>query len=300
MVLQFRKIHAAMSVEPAARWQTMEELERVADALAARMESNRISKARQAGGHVAARSMLDQVLRTNRVEYLDRDDCAAEDKVSLIKTLHRLNQFLGNYVRFVRILEPHVQRVLETTGRPARVLELASGAGELTLALAEAARRRGLAVEVTGSDIVPAYVTRGNEAAERRDLPVRFERLNAFDMSDVEPGRFDIIFIAQTIHHFSPGQLAMMIAQSTEVASSAFVAVDGYRSLRALGFLAAAGLTGSVLTRDLRFAHDAITSARKFYCESELAALAQLAAPMGAAQIRTIRPGHTLLEILGG
>ncbi len=288
---------AATSAGPKPSWQTMAELERSTDAWAARLESERFQHARTQGGLVAVESMVDQLLRTNRVEYLDRDDCPAADKVRLVRALHRLNQFLRNYGRFLAVLRPHLAQVARIQGRAPRVLELASGSGEFTLAVAEEARREGLSVDITGSDVVPEYVAAGNAAAEQRALPVSFRRVNAFDMSDIEPDHYDVVFIAQSIHHFSPGQLAMMIAQARTIARSMFVAVDGLRSLRVLSFLTVSGLLASTAIRDMRFAHDAITSARKFYSASELESFAEIAAPGAPVRVRTIRPGHTALEV---
>ena len=94
-------------------------------------------------------------------------------------------------------------------------------------------------------------------------------------------GEFDIVVMAQSLHHFTPGQLAVVIAQSGRHATTAFVGIDGYRSvLLAGGVPLIASLQGIV-----SFTLDGLTSARKFYSELELDMIAEIA---------TGRRDHTL------
>jgi len=85
-------------------------------------------------------------------------------------------------------------------------------------------------------------------------------------MSDLPEGAYDLAFIAQSVHHFSPGKLARMIAESRRVATTALVSVDGYRSVGMLGFV----IGTAALTARPAIIHDATLSARKFYSAPEL------------------------------
>lgn len=270
------------------------ELERAVDAAVARLRAER---ERAAGAWERVATAIDRRVRTDAVEYMDRDDLPAEEKVRLVRALHRFNRTLLSYHRFLAILKPHVEAVNALTGRPARVLELASGSGEFTLELARLAARRGLPVEVTGSDIVPAYVERGNAEAAARGVPARFVRLNAFEMTGVAPGDHDLVFIAQSAHHFTPGQLARMIRRAHRVASRAFLLVDGFRSLWLLGMLAATGGVAGAVFGAPQFLHDAVVSGRRFFSEPELALIARLAAPAADIDVRTSRPGLSVLTV---
>ena len=141
---------------------------------------------------------------------------------------------------------------------------------------------------------MPAYVADANIRAQARRLPVRFVELNAFDLlSTLTPGDFDICFIAQSIHHFSPGQLAMMVAQAGLAGARHFVGIDGRRSL-----LMAVGLplfTALSLQRD--FVHDAAITARRFYSEAELALIADIAAPGADVSVERAEPGYSVLHV---
>jgi SAM-dependent methyltransferase len=176
-------------------------------------------------------------------------------------------------------------------------LELASGSGEFSLGVARLARKRGLDVEITGSDYVEEYVRAAAENARRRGSEARFRVLDAFDFAGrCEPGEFDIVFVAQSLHHFSPGQLAKIIAQSRTVATTAFVGVDGLRSLRVLAVFPL--LAASALSR--RFLHDAVVSARKFYSDAELAIVGRIAAADARVETATRQPGFSILTVRWG
>lgn len=280
-----------------AAWESMAELESVVDHLLDRLRADRLAAAGRRGPLTRVRAQLDASLRTKTPEMLDRPDVDDRTKVGIVKVLHGMNRAAGTYRAFLRVLAPWLRGAARDRGRPARLLELASGAGEFTLALARAARERKLPVEVTGSDIVGAYVERGNTLARRRGLDVTFRTLNAFDMSDLKHGDYDVIFIGQTIHHFTPGQVAMMIAQSRRVASHAFVGVDGARSLTNLALLSTVAAGAGLVAGSPGFSHDAIISARRFYAAAELELIARVAAPRSTVTVRTVFPRHSVLTV---
>ncbi len=260
----------------------------------------RARRARVGGPLSRLRHHLDTAIRCDTVEYMDRDDYPDIGKVRLVGQLHRLNTALLSYVRFLNVLRPHVQRLARATGRPARLLELASGAGAFSMQLTARAARSGLPVEVTGSDIQPAYVEHNNAVAAERGLAMRFRHLNAFDLTDVMPGEYDLLFVTQSVHHFTPGQLAMMIAQGARVGADTFIAVDGRRTLLLLGFLPFAGSAISLATQrrvDTSFVHDAWVSARRFYSEPELSLIARIAAPSARVTVTRNEPAFSVLTV---
>ncbi len=275
-----------------SRWQTMEELCRAADEAVARLRARRMA----IGGPLGRlHARLDAAVRCDTVERMDREDFPDAGKVRLVGTLHRFNEVLFSYSRWVRMLRPHIEG-LAGPGRPARLLELASGAGELALHLSQ---RQDLPLEVTGSDIQAAHVDHNNATAEARGWPARFLRLNAFDLAEVPSDAFDLVVVIQSAHHFSPGQLAMMVAQGERIGAARFLLVDGRRSLLLLGFLPVASTVftwarGGV---DRDFVHDSFVSARRFYSDAELSLVARLAAPSAAVMVERKEPGYSLLTV---
>ena len=238
-------------------------------------------------------ALLDDHLRTDEPEYLDRPDIPDARKQDIMARLHRFNRLVFAYRRFMKALQPLIRQVHNEQRRPVRMLELASGAGGFTLELVRQADKQGLPVHITGSDYVPAHVESANKKARETGVSTDFRVINAFDMKDIEHGEFDIIFIIQTMHHFSAGQLAMMMRQASEVAGRAFVGIDGYRSLQLFALMP----FFAAINPYPDFLHDSLISLRRMYSEPELAYIARLAAPDRRVRTFSLHPGYSGLEI---
>ena len=254
----------------------------------------------RAGRRQAAKRLLprllegfDRALRTDAVERVDCADVSEERKLCIVGALDRLNRLLRSYERWLDALAPLIRRV-NAVGRPARVLELACGYGEFTLICAELATKKGLRVVITGSDVVPAYLQHAENQAKVREAAAEFRLVNALDMTELADDSFDVAFIGQSLHHFTPGQIAVMVADCQRVCTTGFVAVDGRRSLL---LLASAPLYGALRVRSLDFVHDALLSARKFYSEPELELIARMAAPDADVELRASHPGYSVLRV---
>ena len=259
----------------------MDELNLKADEAVARFLDERFAVSQELGGVFFLLELLDNAIRTSDKELMDKPNLPESEKLDMVQALDRQNVMMQLYPRYIDTLLPLITEVAERTKREVRVLELASGAGGLAFALAETAEQKNLDVRITASDIVPAFIEEGNGIASKKKLAVSFRLLNAFDMTELEMGEFDIVVMAQSLHHFTPGQLAVIIAQSARYATTAFVGIDGYRSMLLAG--------GVPLIASLQgigsFTLDGLTSARKFYSELELDIISEIA---------TGRRDHTL------
>jgi 2-polyprenyl-3-methyl-5-hydroxy-6-metoxy-1,4-benzoquinol methylase len=283
---QFRRLMTAPSLHGEA-------LERHVDDAIARLRAERARRAADAGGLARVGAAIDEALRTDAVEHMDEEGYPEKGKLAIALGLHLMNVASASYRRFFTAILPILEHVEARHGRPARVLELASGAGGFAFALDALARKRGVRVEVTASDIVPLYVTRGAERAAREGVPVAFRQIDALHMESLADGAYDLVFVAQSVHHFSPGKLARMIAESRRVATTAFVSVDGYRSLGMVAFVSGT----AVLSMWPAMVHDAVISVRKFYGEADLEAIARIAAPEARVTLGRIRPLNTTLTV---
>jgi hypothetical protein len=234
---------------------------------------------------------LDRHIRTEAREHLDDPDFPEKKKLMAVWALHAFNLFFRSYHRFLAILEPVLRRAARARGGSARLLELASGSGEFTLALAKAARRKNLPVAITGSDYIEAYLERGRRAAASRNVQASFRLVNAYDMSNIDEDEYDVVFICQSLHHFTPGQLAMMIAQARRVSTTAFVGIDGFRSVPLLFIVPGPALA----TLRPAFFHDALLTARKLYSQPELELIGRIAAPGARVSVFRDFPAFSVL-----
>ncbi len=254
-------------------WQRMEELETKTNAFVSRFLDERFKVSRELGGGFFLPELLDRLMRTSESENMDDRELPETKKLELVKALDRQNEMLHLYPRYVAMLLSLLDDAANSGEPEARVLELASGSGGLAIALAEEVQRKNLAVSVTGSDIVPIFIEEGNRLAAEKKLPLSFRQLNAYDLSEFSAGSFDLMVLSQSLHHFTPGQLAVIIAQSAKYTKTAFVGIDGYRSILLAGGVPLMASMQGIAS----FALDGFTSARKFYSELELDIIAEIA-----------------------
>ena len=254
-------------------WQSMEELETKTNAFVSHFLDERLKVSKELGGGFFLPELLDRLMRTSESENMDDRELPETKKLELVKALDRQNEMLHLYPRYVAMLLSLLDETVKGGEPEARVLELASGSGGLAIALAEEVKRKNLAVSVTGSDIIPIFIEEGNRLAAEKKLPLRFRQLNAYDLSELSAGSFDLMVLSQSLHHFTPGQLAVMIAQSAKYTKTAFVGIDGYRSILLAGGVPLMASMQGIAS----FALDGFTSARKFYSEPELAIIAEIA-----------------------
>ena len=268
----------------------MDELNLKADEAVARFLDERFAVSQELGGVFFLLELLDTAIRTSDQELMDKPNLPENEKLDMVQALDRQNVMMQLYPRYIDTLLPLITEVAERTKREVRVLELASGAGGLAFALAETAEQKNLDVRITASDIVPAFIEEGNGIASKKKLAVSFRLLNAFDMTELEMGEFDIVVMAQSLHHFTPGQLAVIIAQSARYATTAFVGIDGYRSMLLAG--------GVPLIASLQgigsFTLDGLTSARKFYSELELDIISEIATGRREHRVECLWPFSVL------
>ena len=267
-----------------------QELGALVDAQVAALRAGRLRLASERSLLLRLRAQLDAMIRTDHLEFFDDPALPEADRLRLARSLHTLNRVFLSYWRFARILRPILQAAsAQRGGEPARLLELASGSGEFSMALSQ----YSVGATVTGSDIQPAYVSDAQARAQARGLDVTFKELDALQLGQhLSPGEADVVFIAQSVHHFRPGQLALMIAGARK-AGARFVAVDGYRGPLLLSLLL---FTGAVPLW-WPFWHDSVTTARKFYSEPELALIGRLAAPDSPVTVRSAWPGYSVLVV---
>ncbi|NTU94340.1 MAG: methyltransferase domain-containing protein [Chlorobiaceae bacterium] len=251
----------------------IDELETVVDGFMQRFMDERLAAAESLGPGFLMIERFDRAIRTHEREHMDETSTSGKEKLELLRALDRMNEMSLAYRHQIDLLVPVIRELSRMKSGPLRVLELAAGSGGLAFALARHARDRKIDLLVTASDIVPETVTAGNLAAETCDLPVSFRVMNAFDFEGIDRNTFDLVVMSQSLHHFTPGQLALMIRRSEEHGAAAFIGIDGHRSLL---LLAGVPLVASLQGNEA-FTKDGLTSARKFYSEIELDIVAGIA-----------------------
>ena len=253
----------------------------------AEMRRRTLEEARSPFARIAA-AVHERFGGTDEPEYLDDPDLDRDMRVRMLENLDAINTVTGNYRAFLRALRPLLAPEGET-----RVLDLAAGHGGFALEVARTAAREGRSIRVTASDVKREYLDIGEAVARSEGLDVGFEVQDALDLSNVEPGAYDVIVCTQSLHHFPAGMTARMFREATRVAGRGVAFIDGCRSL-VLGALIPT--IGVLRYQDRGLAHDAWVSFRRFYSPEELAMVAKLGPEAEQVEAAWMPPAHCLLR----
>jgi hypothetical protein len=227
--------------------------------------------------HTRPLVILDDFLRRPRVEMMDRPSLSDERRRAALSDLDRINNFTGYYEQAIGALRPFFGEAAARNGGSVRLLELASGHGELIFRLARAAPLASVRLKLlVGSDIQPSLMAQAHRRAKAEGVKAQFVALDATDLSAIPDRTFDLIVTLQSLHHFSPGKVGRALHEAFRVSKVGVVAVDLRRGLLRVPKF---GVGAFSLSLNPDLAHDATVSAAKAYDEAELGLIARIAVP---------------------
>lgn len=213
------------------------------------------------------------MLRELRPEVMDDPALEPGRHRHALHGLSRLNLLSGS----ARILWPSMANLARRKGSPLRILDLASGAGDVPLGLWRRARRAGVDVEIHGVDVSPQAVCFARENAERLGAPVSFEALDV--LASPLPTGFDVVLSSLFLHHVTEEEAVVLLTKMRHAARSSVLVNDLLRSTRGL---ALAHVASRLFTFSDVVHRDAPRSVRASFTESELRTLAGRAGMDGA------------------
>lgn len=144
------------------------------------------------------------------------DDPAIDRQAHLdaLRGLKRINVVS----RTATALWPAIRRIVKARpGRTLTLLDVATGGGDVAIALAQHARREGLNLRVEGCDISPTALFFAEEQALRAGAGVNFFTLDA--LSDPLPSHYDIVVSTLFLHHLSDDRIVALLRSLRDVAS---------------------------------------------------------------------------------
>lgn len=151
-------------------------------------------------------------------ELMDDPQLSAHAHGHALRGLSRINRVSRTaavvWRPIARIARAYPQRTLS-------VLDIATGGGDLPIALCRRARRRQLAMDVHGCDISANAVGHARAGAAGAQIPVRFFCVDV--LADELPGRYDIIVASLFLHHLADAQVVALLRKLAECADHVLV-----------------------------------------------------------------------------
>jgi 2-polyprenyl-3-methyl-5-hydroxy-6-metoxy-1,4-benzoquinol methylase len=164
---------------------------------------------------------------------------------------------------------PHSER---RTPNALKVLDLATGGGDIPIGLLQRARRHRIPLEVHGCDISDFALQHARSRADLARVPAHFFPLDA--LSHDLPTGYDVITCSLFTHHLTDDQTVDLLRRMAAAARRRVIVNDLRRS--PVTFLGVA-LASRCLSRSRIVHHDAILSVRAAYTVAEIRCLAHRA-----------------------
>jgi SAM-dependent methyltransferase len=198
-------------------------------------------------------------------ELMDRPQPVSAELEADLRNLRQLNRYFGSY----RLIERFLRRWLRPRSRM-RILDLATGSGDIPRLVVDYARAIGAAVIVDAVDQQPSTL----EIARR--LSVDYPEIDFLEGDilafDREP--YDVVLCSLALHHFAETDAVKLLQRCREL-STRFVLIADLRR----GWFATIGvfLLTALFFREPMTRTDARLSAERAFSFAEFSALAQRA-----------------------
>lgn len=215
--------------------------------------------------------------RADLRELLDDAPALGHELEQNLRDIRRINRWLGWNRATVRELG---RQLCACDGARWSLIDVATGSGDLPLAIERWAFRRGHQPLIVANDLSEAVLV---SAARQVGRGHRVALLRADGLRlPLRDASIDVVTCALALHHFAPAGAIELLRELGRVTRRALVLSDlercwsGYIGARLLG----------LLTRNRMTRHDAPVSVRRAYTAPELRTLARAAGLAGARVCR--------------
>jgi 2-polyprenyl-3-methyl-5-hydroxy-6-metoxy-1,4-benzoquinol methylase len=200
------------------------------------------------------------------LELMDRPQPVSAELERDLENLRELNRWFGSYALISIFLSRWIKR-----GDRLRIVDLATGSGDLPRLIAEYSRKIGAELQIDALDAQSATL----EIAKK--LSANYPEINFIETNILEwnpPEAYDLVFCTLALHHFSNDDAVRLLQRCREL-SRKFVLVSDLRR----GWLATAGvyLLTATIFREPMTKYDGRLSAARAFSFSEMNYLAQRA-----------------------
>jgi len=218
------------------------------------------------------------LLRQRRPEIMDQPDLNVDRHIEALRGLARIN-FVSHSAG---ILWPGLAKLVRAMApRAPRILDVATGGGDVLIRLWRRARRTGLKLHLEGCDISPVALEHARARATDAGAPIRFFEYDA--VTGMALTGYDAVMCSLFLHHLEESQAIALLRRMADMAERLVLVNDlerGWIGLMAAHF-AAHLLTSSPVVRV-----DGPRSVEAAFTPAEARALAEAAGLRGARVVR--------------
>ena len=154
---------------------------------------------------------------------MDDPAIPAEMHAHALRALRRIHWISGTARSLWRRLRP----IATSLGRPARVLDLACGRGDLIEGLDRLARQAGCELQLAGCDVSAAALELARRHLDEAGVEAQLVRLDL--TADPLPRGHDVVVTSLFLHHLSDQQIVSLFGRIAEAAGH-LIASDLVRS----------------------------------------------------------------------
>jgi ubiquinone/menaquinone biosynthesis C-methylase UbiE len=211
----------------------------------------------------AGRALFALPARSDALELLDEEHHDPAELAANLRDIRRVNQLLGGTSTTLRHLPELVAGM--PPSEPVTILDLATGSGDIPIALTKWAAKHDRKVTIVASDYSQDILDLAREQiAGHPDISLAQYDARAVPLPD---DQFDIVLCALSLHHFAPDDAVQVLREMNRLARVGFILNDLRRGR--LGY-ASAWIAAGVTTRNRLTRNDAPLSVRRAYTPDEL------------------------------
>ncbi len=148
-------------------------------------------------------------------ERMDDPNIDPHEQIQALSGLRRINAVSATAASFWPVLHKHAKR------KPIRVLDLACGGGDVTIALARKAQRSNLDIAFEGCDISPTATRFAQDTAAHKGVDVAFFEHDAIQHDF--PHDYDVIYSSLFFHHLATPQVKPLLAKMAAAAPTVMI-----------------------------------------------------------------------------
>lgn len=167
--------------------------------------------------------------RHRQPEIMDQPDLEGSLHRQALDSLARINWLSASSMMLWPSIRALCRERLRTgNSRPVRVLDVATGGGDVPVRIWQRARRHGVALEVAGCDFSNVAIEHAQGRAATKRADVRFFTLDV--LNDPLPADYDVITCSLFLHHLDRGPAVHLLRKMRDAAGQLALVNDLIRS----------------------------------------------------------------------